>query len=632
MWKARVGKGLVAGALLLWGGAAQAGNLPTVQQMLSFRPRCEGVSVGTPTSQDESACRVESVKGAGQGGGYLLRDPQGRPLRRFYNSRFTSVNDGTKIDVWSYYKDGLEVYRESATKNGDGPDQFRWLNASGSKWAEGHLDGTGHVHIDAWKAISPEEVSQEVLQAVIAKDYGRLEALFLTDAEARTLSLPAQEVSRIQELRKGAQAKFQAACAKLSGLNDKTHWIHLETGAPQAIPTDQAGAGREAVKYPNATLLCETNGKNEWLQTGELIQVGAAWRIVDGPVAGPQEPATPDAGPGAEIADKELQPLLDQLRALDEKAPKSTETGPNATVVRYNLERADVLEKIVAQVKPERRDPWIRQEADCLSAAAQASPPTDRAAYNRLMSLEEQIVKAMPGSALAGYVTFREMTAEYAGKLSTKDANFEKIQEAWLERLAKFVQTYPKAEDTPDALLQLGMVSEFMNKETEAKNWYQQLATNFADKPIAQKALGAKTRLELEGKVLELSAPTLAGGNYDISQAKGKVVVVYYWASWNQQCVGDFAKLKLLLDANAGKLELVTVNLDTTAKEANDFLQRAPAPGTHLHQDGGLDCPLAVQYGIMGLPNLFLVGKDGKVLSRTIQVNTLEDELKKQLK
>src|SRR5262249_2577192 len=153
-------------------------------------------------------------------GGYLLRDPQGRPLRRFYNSRFTSVNDGTKIDVWSYYKDGLEVYRESATKNGDGPDQFRWLNAGGSKWAEGHLDGTGHVHIDAWKAISPEEVSQEVLQAVIAKDYGRLEALFLTDAEARTLGLPAQEVSRIQELRKGAQAKFQAALAKLSGLND----------------------------------------------------------------------------------------------------------------------------------------------------------------------------------------------------------------------------------------------------------------------------------------------------------------------------------------------------------------------------------------------------------------------------
>ena len=191
--------------------------------------------------------------------------------------------------------------------------------------------------------------------------------------------------------------------------------------------------------------------------------------------------------------------------------------------------------------------------------------------------------------------------------------------------------TYPKADDTPDALLQLGMVSEFANKEIEAKNWYQKLATNFADKPVAQKALGAKNRLESEGKVLQLSGPTLAGGTYDVSQAHGKVVVIYYWASWNNQCVGDFAKLKLLLEANAGKVELVTVNVDTKADEAVEFLRRSPAPGTHLHQDGGLDSPLAVQYGIMVLPNLFLVGKDGKVVSRSIQIGGLEDEIKKLL-
>jgi RNA polymerase sigma factor (sigma-70 family) len=226
---------------------------------------------------------------------------------------------------------------------------------------------------------------------------------------------------------------------------------------------------------------------------------------------------------------------------------------------------------------------------------------------------------------------FREMNAGYAAELGERDANLEKVQEAWLERLAEFVQTYPQAEDAPEALLQLGMLSEFLNREIEARKWYRQLAANFPDRPAARKALGAIRRLELDGKVLELSGPTLAGGRYDISQARGKVVVVYYWASWNQQCVGDVARLKRLLDANAGTLELVTVNLDTTASEATDFLRRAPAPGTHLHQDGGLDSPPALQYGIVDLPTLFLVGKDGKVVSRTAQVNTLEDALKRQL-
>lgn len=122
-------------------------------------------------------------------------------------------------------------------------------------------------------------------------------------------------------------------------------------------------------------------------------------------------------------------------------------------------------------------------------------------------------------------------------------------------------------------------------------------------------------------------------GTLDVAKLTGKTVVVYYWASWNQQCLGDFAKLKLLLGAYAAKgLELVCVNLDTTADEALAFLKKSPAPGTHLHQPGGLDSPLATRYGVVVLPNLFLVGPDGKVASRTVQISTLEDEIKKLIK
>ena len=50
-----------------------------------------------------------------------------------------------------------------------------------------------------------------------------------------------------------------------------------------------------------------------------------------------------------------------------------------------------------------------------------------------------------------------------------------------------------------------------------------------------------------------------------------------------------------------------------------------------LFVPGGLESPLATQYGVMVLPNLFLVGKDGKVISRSVQTGTVEDELKKLL-
>ena len=52
-------------------------------------------------------------------------------------------------------------------------------------------------------------------------------------------------------------------------------------------------------------------------------------------------------------------------------------------------------------------------------------------------------------------------------------------------------------------------------------------------------------------------------------------------------------------------------------------------PGTHVYQQGGLDSPLAVNYGVMVLPNLFLVAPDGTVANRSVQMANLEDELKK---
>ena len=108
--------------------------------------------------------------------------------------------------------------------------------------------------------------------------------------------------------------------------------------------------------------------------------------------------------------------------------------------------------------------------------------------------------------------------------------------------------------------------------------------------------------------------------------------MVYYWASWNGQCVGDFAKLKQLLETYGKQgLELVTVNLDSSAKEAAEFVKKAGAPGTHLFQEGGMDSKYAVEYGVMMMPNTFLVGKDGKVVSRTLQIEGIENEVKKQL-
>src|SRR4051794_19672643 len=119
----RAARWLLTGAVVLWGGVAPAWAAPTVQQMLQFKPRQDGVACTTPEGAQIDTCKVDLVKGARKGSGWVLKDAQGNVLRNFFDS-----NDDNKIDVWSYYKDGKEVYREVDSNYSGKPDQYRWIN------------------------------------------------------------------------------------------------------------------------------------------------------------------------------------------------------------------------------------------------------------------------------------------------------------------------------------------------------------------------------------------------------------------------------------------------------------------------------------------------------------------------
>ncbi|MGH7227040.1 MAG: hypothetical protein ACRELF_27810, partial [Gemmataceae bacterium] len=344
-----------------------------------------------------------------------LKDADGNLLRRFVDS---GGNDN-RPDIWSYYKDGVEVYSEIDSTFSGKPDQYRWFNSCGSRWG---VDRDKDGRIDHWKAISAEEVSQEILQALINKDFARLQALLLTEDELKALNLPAEQASRIREQIKTAPDKFRETLGKLNKLGPKTTWIHLETAAPQRLLAENSSSHADILKLPRGTLLYDNGGASDWIQTGEMYLLparsaseGQAWRIVAAPVPGAAAPDASFGKGGGQLEledDPQLQKLIAELTELDKRVPANV-VGNNPALARHHLQRADILQSIVAKAKPSQRDPWIRQVADSLSTAAQ-SDANDQTAMTRLLALEQQLVKALPaGHLLTAYVTFREMQADY---------------------------------------------------------------------------------------------------------------------------------------------------------------------------------------------------------------------------
>src|SRR5215207_3020929 len=82
--------------LTLFGGLTQAGvAAPTVADILAYKPKQPGVEITSPTPAEAANCTVELEKlkplaGGKQATAWVLKDNQGRVLRKFHDT--TGVN------------------------------------------------------------------------------------------------------------------------------------------------------------------------------------------------------------------------------------------------------------------------------------------------------------------------------------------------------------------------------------------------------------------------------------------------------------------------------------------------------------------------------------------------------------
>lgn len=72
-----------------------------------------------------------------------------------------------------------------------------------------------------------------------------------------------------------------------------------------------------------------------------------------------------------------------------------------------------------------------------------------------------------------------------------------------------------------------------------------------------------------------LSGPTTAGVPFDLSQYRGKVVMVNFWATWCPACRADWPVWQEVYERYQGSdFEMVAVSIDRDKKALDRFLER----------------------------------------------------------
>ncbi len=615
---------LPAIVLLLFGSSTSVAA-PTAKQALGLKPIQPGIRYDQPKSAAISACTIKPEKISGKTA-WVIRNGTGAVLRRF-----SDTNDDNVVDQWSYFQNGLEVYRDIDSDYNGKADQYRWLHTSGTRWG---LDKNEDGKVDAWKQISPYEVAEVAVEAIQQGNTHLYRTLLPAGRELESLGLG--KVARQQAAKNVLQAEkgFRKFAAQQKVVTKSTRFLDFGASRPAAVPSGVEGSSKDLLVYENVSALIENNGKPEQVYLGAMVKVGATWRLLGLPQTGDTPAAASifstagatGAAPGnSENAPSAvMQKLMAELEKLDRK-PGSDPKEQIATTTK----RAKILSRLAKlSATTEEREQWQRQQADMLSAAAQTFQHFD--AIEDLKKLEAELKKGKATAELQSHVEFRRLWAEYGKAQFDPKADYAKVQEAWLESLQAFAKDHPRSIDTAEALLQLGMAKEFAGEEKEAVEWYQQLASRFSTTGAGKKAVGAMRRLDSIGKPWRLSGNAISGGKVDLASYRRKYVLVHYWATWCAPCKEDMKDLEKL-HAKYGRkgFAVVGVNLDTSAGPAKEFLTKERLPWKHLYDEGGLDGRLANEMGVMTLPLMLLVDDKGNVVNRNIHVGEIEAELKR---
>ena len=624
---------VVVGVVLLLGDLA-SGATPTAVQALKLLPIQKNVDYDRPSPEDAAKCKISARKIDGHVG-WVVEDSQGNLLRRFIDT-----NGDNMVDQWSYFKDGVEVYRDIDSNFNGKADQYRWFNTGGSRWG---LDKDEDGAIETWKTISAEEVAAEAVAALATQDAQRFSRLLLTAEEVKSLGLGEARASQLTEKIGKLREEFAKAASDQKAISSKTRYLQFSATQPGIVPAGSEGSTMDLLVYENAMAVVETGGKHSQVQIGTLVRADNVWRLIDVPrPLGENQAAMPLAGfffravgggaagkMAAGASSEAVQKLYTELDKLDKAAAGASTPEARA---EFNTRRAEMLEKIAQQARtPEERDMWTRQLADWVSASFQSGNFPEGA--KRLEALFERLKKAGDQPDSLAYVRFRQLLAENALKLQAQGADVPKLQAEWLKTLQHYVEEYPKAVDASEAMLQLAMNQEFTGQEEEAKKWYGRIVSDFPDSPAGRKATGARTRLESVGKEIAFSGKSTAGEAIDLAGQRGNVVVIYYWATWCQPCKGELPALKELV-AKYGKsgLSVIGVSLDYKKADLTAFLEENRLAWPQVWEEGSLDSRPANQLGIVTVPTMLLVDRSGKVVSRNVRISDLETEVKKLLK
>ncbi|MBI9100706.1 MAG: TlpA family protein disulfide reductase, partial [Spirochaetaceae bacterium] len=102
------------------------------------------------------------------------------------------------------------------------------------------------------------------------------------------------------------------------------------------------------------------------------------------------------------------------------------------------------------------------------------------------------------------------------------------------------------------------------------------------------------------------------------TELKGKVIVIEFWATWCRTCISEIPLMKKIYEEYKDRgVEFIGISLDEYPDTVIQYCIENNIDWPQYCEENKIwDTDISRSWGIKAIPTVFLIGKDGQIISR----------------